>query len=147
MEVILIGSDHAGFELKTVVKHYLDQSGYTVVDVGCHDSASYDYPEYAGALCRKIQTGEASRGILICGTGLGMSISANRFRGIRAALCTTEFHARMSRAHNDSNVLVLGGRITGPEPALDILKVWLQTPFEGGRHQRRVALIDCEGRP
>ena len=142
MEKILIGSDHAGFDLKQLVSDFLEKASYAVIDVGCYAGKSCDYPDFARALCHKIIDGEADRGILICGTGLGMCIAANRFTGIRAALCTTEFHARMSRAHNDSNVLVLGGRITGAELALAILKTWLETPFEGGRHQRRVDLIE-----
>jgi len=142
MQKILVGSDHAGFDLKRVVTDFLEKASFSVVDVGCHSEASCDYPDYAQALCHRIANGEADRGVLICGTGLGMCIAANRFQGIRAALCTTEFHARMSRAHNDSNVLVLGGRVTGVELALAILKAWLETPFEGGRHQRRVDRIE-----
>jgi ribose 5-phosphate isomerase B len=142
METILIGSDHAGFDLKTFLAGHLRREGLQVVDVGCMEEISCDYPEMAQDLCNRILAGEAPRGVLICGTGLGMCMAANRFNGIRAALCTTEFHARMSRSHNDSNVLVLGGRIIGPELALSILKVWLETPFEGGRHQRRIDLID-----
>jgi ribose 5-phosphate isomerase B len=138
METVIIGSDHAGFGLKAFLKEKLEQEGISVIDVGCEAETSCDYPEFARMLCEKLQDGTASRGILICGTGLGMSMAANRFPGIRAALCTTEFHARMSRAHNDSNVLVIGGRVTGSELALAILKTWLNTPFEGGRHQRRI---------
>jgi len=142
VETILVGSDHAGFGLKNFLKEVLHQEGVSVADVGCHSEASCDYPDFAQDLCARIQRGEASRGLLICGTGLGMSITANRMRGIRAALCTTEYHARMSRAHNDSNVLVLGGRITGTELARAILKTWLETPFEGERHKRRIDLIE-----
>lgn len=141
-EMILIGSDHAGFALKTLVQQYLSDRGIQVKDVGCENEQSCDYPVFAKDLCERILAGEAGRGILICGTGLGMSVAANRFEGIRAALCTTEFHARMSRAHNDSNILVLGGRVTGSELALAIVKEWLDTPFEGGRHNRRINLID-----
>lgn len=141
MEAVVIGSDHAGFGLKTFLKEKMEEEGIPVIDVGCEKETSCDYPEFAHRLCKKIQEGQASRGILICGTGLGMSMAANRFQGIRAALCTTEYHARMSRAHNDSNVLVIGGRVTGPELALSILTTWLNTPFEGGRHQRRIDLF------
>jgi ribose 5-phosphate isomerase B len=141
METVIIGSDHAGYGLKVFLKEKLEQEGISVIDVGCEEETSCDYPEFARMLCEKIQEGSASRGILICGTGLGMSMAANRFPGIRAALCTTEYHARMSRAHNDSNVLVIGGRVTGSELALSILKTWLNTPFEGGRHQRRIDQI------
>ena len=146
METILIGSDHAGFPLKIFLKGYLERQGLSVVDVGCESKESCDYPDYAREVCRRIMHGEASRGILICGTGLGMCMAANRFPGIRAALCTTEFHAKMGRAHNDSNVLALGGRVTGEELALSILKTWLETGFEGGRHQRRIDLIDAVDR-
>jgi ribose 5-phosphate isomerase B len=142
MKSILLGSDHAGFALKALLKNALESDGYNVADVGCADEKSCDYPVFARQLCERILSAEASRGILICGTGLGMSMAANRYRGIRAALCTTEFHARMSRAHNDSNVLVMGGRVTGSELALAILKTWLETPFEGDRHQRRINLIE-----
>jgi ribose 5-phosphate isomerase B len=142
METILIGSDHAGFALKKFLSANLKQIGMSVVDVGCDSLESCDYPTFAQDLCRRIGLGESSRGILICGTGLGMCMAANRFKGIRAALCTTEYHARMSRAHNDANVLVLGGRVTGQDLALSILKTWLEIPFEAGRHQRRVDLLD-----
>ncbi len=142
METILIGSDHAGFSLKTFLKEVLEQDGLQVVDVGCAADISCDYPDYARLLCERIQSGEASRGVLICGTGLGMSMAANRFKGIRAALCTSEYQARMSRAHNDANVLIIGGRVTGTELALSILRTWLETSFEGGRHQRRIDRIE-----
>jgi ribose 5-phosphate isomerase B len=143
METILIGSDHAGFSLKTFLKEVMEQDGLQVVDVGCAADISCDYPDYARLLCERIQSGEAPRGVLICGTGLGMSMAANRFKGIRAALCTSEYQARMSRAHNDANVLIIGGRITGVEIALSILRTWLGTSFEGGRHQRRIDRIEC----
>ncbi len=139
---ILIASDHAGLALKNYLIQNIVELDYTVEDLGCHENVSCDYPVFAKSLCSKIQDREADCGVLICGTGIGMSMTANRFEGIRAALCTTEFHAKMSRAHNDSNVLVLGGRITGDELAREILKTWLITPFEGGRHQRRVELIE-----
>jgi ribose 5-phosphate isomerase B len=142
METLLVGSDHAGFELKDTLTRALEDAGYTVVDVGCKSGESCDYPVFAGDLCRRIQAGEATRGILICGTGIGMSMAANRFKGIRAALCSSEQDARMSRAHNDSNVLVVGARTTEPADALAILGTWLETPFEGGRHKRRIDLID-----
>jgi ribose 5-phosphate isomerase B len=142
METILIGSDHAGFSLKNFLKEVMEQDGLQVVDVGCAADISCDYPDYARLLCERIQSGEAPRGILICGTGLGMSMAANRFKGIRAALCANEYQARMSRAHNDANVLIIGGRVTGAELALSILRTWLETSFEGGRHQRRIDLIE-----
>ncbi len=142
METILIGSDHAGFSLKTFLKEVMEQDGLQVVDVGCAADISCDYPDYARLLCERIQSGEALRGVLICGTGLGMSMAANRFKGIRAALCTSEYQARMSRAHNDANVLIIGGRVTGVEMAVSILRTWLETSFEGGRHQRRIDRIE-----
>ena len=142
METILVGSDHAGFSLKTFLKEVMEQDGLQVRDVGCAADISCDYPDYARLLCERILGGEAARGILICGTGLGMSMAANRFSGIRAALCTSEYQARMSRAHNDANVLIIGGRVTGVEVALSILRAWLETPFEGGRHQRRIDRIE-----
>ncbi len=148
METILVGSDHAGFNLKQSLKGVLDGHGIEVIDVGCFSESSCDYPDFAAEVCRRLQRGDAPRGILICGTGLGMSMMANRFHGIRAALCTTEYHARMGRAHNDSNVLCLGGRITGPGLAQSIVKTWLETPFEGDRHQRRIDLIEkCDVAP
>lgn len=139
---ILIGSDHAGFQLKEQLKAYLEQQGIAVLDVGAYSEESCDYPLIAHELCTRLLKGEATRGILICGTGLGMSITANRHPGVRAALCTCEYHARMSRAHNDSNVLVFGGRVTASDLAISILRVWLDTPFEGGRHARRVEHIE-----
>ncbi len=142
METILIGSDHAGFSLKNFLKDVMEQDGLKVVDVGCSADISCDYPDYARLLCERIQSGETSRGVLICGTGLGMSMAANRFKGIRAALCANEYQARMSRAHNNANVLIIGGRVTGSELALSILRTWLETSFEGGRHQRRIDLIE-----
>jgi ribose 5-phosphate isomerase B len=142
MPTILIGSDHAGFALKTFLVDALQREGVSVIDVGCYSEDSCDYPEFAKHLCVRLLEGEAPRGMLICGTGLGMSMAANRYPGIRAALCTAEYHARMSRAHNDCNVLVLGGRVTGRDLALSILRAWLETPFEGERHQRRIDLIE-----
>jgi len=142
MEPVLIASDHAGFVLKRLLTKHLQGKGIEVVDLGCNEEISCDYPKFAQELCNRITEGGAGRGILICGTGLGMSMAANRFPGIRAALCTTEFHAKMSRAHNDSNVLVLGSRVTAIELAQSIVNAWLETPFEGGRHQRRVDLLD-----
>lgn len=141
-DTILIASDHAGLALKKFLISELDKIGIKLIDLGCYEETSCDYPEFAQALCHEITFGQAQMGILICGTGLGMSMTANRFKGIRAALCTTEFHARMSKAHNNANVLVLGGRVTGTELALSITKERLTTSFEGGRHQRRVDLMD-----
>jgi len=138
---IALGSDHAGFPLKEKIKEFLEKEGYEVIDLGTNSPNSTHYPIFAKAVAQSVISGEAQRGILICGTGIGMSITANKFPGIRAALCTNEYMARMSRLHNDSNVLCLGERVLGVELALSIVKVWLETPFEGGRHLKRVELI------
>ncbi|MCL5126643.1 MAG: ribose 5-phosphate isomerase B [Deltaproteobacteria bacterium] len=142
MEHVLLGSDHAGFGLKELIKQKLNSQGYQVIDVGCFSEESCDYPLFAIDLCKRIQKGDARNGILVCGTGIGMSMAANRMKGIRAALCANEYQARMSRAHNDSNVLCLGSRVIGQDLAFSILDVWLNTEFEGGRHKRRVDLIE-----
>ncbi len=139
---IAVGSDHAGYDLKLVVMDYLGLRGFDIVDVGCKSSASCDYPKFAHDLCALLLKKEAQLGILFCGTGIGMSVSANRYKGIRAALCANEYHARMSRAHNDANVLCLGSRVIGSELALSIVAAWLDAGFEGDRHLRRVNLID-----
>ena len=139
---IALGADHAGFELKEKIKQFLQDAGHEVLDLGCHSIASVDYPVYGAKVAKAVLQGEAERGILVCGTGLGMSMVANRFPGIRAALCHELFTARMSRLHNDANVLVLGGRVIGDVLALEMVKVFLETPFEGGRHLRRVNQID-----
>ncbi len=134
-----IGSDHGGFSLKGEIAAYLSHEGFEVIDVGNHGEASVDYPDYAEALCQAMARGEFERGILICGTGIGMAMVANRHRHIRAALCGEPFSARMSREHNNANVLCLGGRVLGTELAREIVRVWLRTEFAGGRHQRRIA--------
>jgi ribose 5-phosphate isomerase B len=135
---IVIGCDHAAIVLKEQIKSYLSDNGYTVQDVGTNGESSVDYPDYGIKVAEKISSGEFSRGILLCGTGLGMSMVANRFSNVRAALCGDIFSARMSRQHNDANVLVMGARVIGDILALEILRTWLETPFEGGRHQRRL---------
>lgn len=137
---IIIGSDHGGFNLKTDIINYLNKNGYSVQDIGCYTTESCDYPLIAKELSTKVLS-ENSRGILVCGTGIGMSIAANRFEGIRASHCTDTFSARMTRMHNDSNVLCLGERITGSGLALDIVETWLKTEFEGGRHKKRIDMI------
>ncbi len=139
---IAIGSDHGGYELKEFLKPKIKEMGHDLHDVGCFSLESVDYPTQARAVVNMVREGSAERGILICGTGIGMSIAANRTRGIRAALCHELFTARMSRLHNDSNVLCMGGRVIGPGLALEMVKIWLTTPFEGGRHERRLGLID-----
>ncbi len=139
---IAIGSDHAGYYMKEHLKKFLKDSGYEVDDCGTFSTASVDYPDYAKKVCTKIQDGVVNRGILICGTGIGMSITANKFRGIRAALSLNPFMAKLSRKHNNSNVLVLAGRLMGYELADATLESWLKTEFEGGRHQKRLSRIE-----
>jgi ribose 5-phosphate isomerase B len=135
---ISLGSDHAGFQLKETVKNWLLEKNYEVDDKGTYNAEPGDYPDYGKAVALDVAGGKAERGILICGTGIGMSITANKVKGIRAALCGDTFSARMSRLHNDANILALGQRITGGGLALDIVAIWLTTPFEGGRHRDRV---------
>ncbi|MBV5316229.1 MAG: ribose 5-phosphate isomerase B [Desulfobulbaceae bacterium] len=138
---IALGCDHGGLALKNEMVHWLAQAGHEVNDVGCHTEDSVDYPIFADKVCGEIIEGRSSFGILICGTGIGMSIAANRHRQIRAALCHEAFTARMSREHNDANVLCLGARVLGSALALDIVKSWLATEFAGGRHLRRIAMM------
>ena len=139
---IAIGSDHAGFELKEKIKGVLkDEYGYEVVDFGTNSTDSVDYPLIAKALATAVAGKNPTKGILICGTGIGMSVAANKIKGIIAATCHDVETAKLSRQHNNSNVLAFGGRITSPELAKDIVKVWLETEFEGGRHQRRLQEI------
>lgn len=139
---IAIGSDHGGYEYKEQIVSHLKEKGYECVDVGTYSPDSCDYPVIARTVTTKITTGEADRGILICGTGIGMSIVANKVKGIRAALCGDTFSARASRAHNNSNVLCLGERVIGINLAMDIVDIWLESKFEGGRHQRRVDMME-----
>ena len=137
---IIIGSDHGGYNLKQAVIEHLNKKGLDVLDLGCYSLDSCDYPVIAKAVAEKVLV-ESSKGILICGTGVGVSIAANRYDGIRASHCTDTFTARMTRMHNDSNILCLGERITGVGLALDIVDTWLNTSFEGGRHQKRIDMI------
>jgi ribose 5-phosphate isomerase B len=139
---IIIGSDHGGYELKQIVVKYLTQLGHQVEDIGTHSNESVDYPEYAVQVARSVTDGGSDRGILICGSGIGMCMTANRIAGARAALVSEPYAARMSRRHNDSNILCLGGRLVGDQLALEIVGAWLQEEFEGGRHRRRVDLIE-----
>jgi ribose 5-phosphate isomerase B len=140
--VILLASDHAGLSLKRRLIAHLEGQGLECLDLGVHDDAPADYPDLAHLLAARIARGEAATGILVCGTGLGMSMAANRHSGVRAALCHDPFTAEMARRHNDANVLCLGGRVLDEEMAKSIVEIFLATPFEGGRHQRRVARID-----
>ncbi len=135
---IAIGSDHGGYLLKQTIVEQLTGLGHDVDDVGCFGPESVNYPDYARQVCERIEEGRVEVGILICGTGLGMSMAANRFPQVRAALCHEPFSARMSREHNNANVLCLGERVTGSGLAKDIVAVWLTTPFAGGRHQQRI---------
>lgn len=143
-ERIPIGSDHAGYELKEILKARLTEKGFEVDDVGTDSTESTDYPDYAKKVASLVGTGETRRGILMCGTGLGMAYTANRFRGVRAAVAWNQEIAILSRNHNDSNVLVLPARFIATEQALDILDAWLEAGFEGGRHLRRVSKIEKE---
>ena len=135
---ICIASDHAGYDLKDTLKSDLESWGYDVRDLGTQGPESVDYPDFGHALAEAVASGQADRGVVVCGTGIGISIAANRHPGVRAALCHDSLTARMSRQHNDANVLALGARVIGEETARDCLKVFLETEFEGGRHVRRV---------
>ncbi|MDD2703403.1 MAG: ribose 5-phosphate isomerase B [Candidatus Omnitrophica bacterium] len=141
MEKIIIGSDHAGFKLKEEVKKYLEKKGLRVEDAGTYSEERCDYPRYAAAVAEKVSVGKFKRGILICMTGIGNSIVANRFPGVRASLCCNIKAARLTREHNDSNILVLGAAFIDRRLAGRIVQVWLRTPFSGGRHARRLNLI------
>ncbi|MFA6284100.1 MAG: ribose 5-phosphate isomerase B [Desulfurivibrionaceae bacterium] len=138
---ISIGCDHGGISLKDEIVPLLQSLGHTVDDKGCFSTESVDYPDFAKAVCAQVQNGSCDRGILICGTGVGMSMVANRFEGIRAALANELFTARMSREHNDANVLCLGARVVGPGLAVEIVRAWVSTEFAGGRHQRRIDMF------
>ena len=138
---LVIGSDHGGIHLKEVLKQHLAERGIEVTDAGTYTEESCDYPDIAVKVRREITGGNAERGILVCGTGIGMSMAANKVRGIRAALCGDVFSATMSREHNNANVICLGERVLGPGLALSILDAWLDTEFAGGRHERRVNKI------
>ena len=135
---IVMGSDHAGLQLKLKVKAHLEARGFEVTDVGTNTPESCNYTVYADALCKTLTAGDADLGILVCGTGIGMSIAANKHKGIRAACCENTFSARMTRMHNDANVLCLGERVIGYGLACDMVDLFVDTPFEGGRHQARV---------
>jgi len=141
---ILIACDHAGFHIKQVILELLNEKGLKFEDLGTYSDESVDYPDYGHEVARKISEGEFKRAILICGTGVGMSITANRYSGVRAALANDVYSARMSRLHNDANVLVIGGRVVGEALAEEIVTTWLNTNFEGGRHTRRIRKIDKE---
>lgn len=139
--MIALGSDHAGFPLKEEIKAYLEQKGIAYKDVGAYDTFSCDYPYQAKKACDLVVSGECEKAILCCGTGIGISMAANKIKGIRAACCTDYFSAKYTRMHNDANALCLGARVIGPGAALELVEVFLNTAFEGGRHQRRVDQI------
>lgn len=138
---LLMGSDHGGIHLKQHLAAYLADKGYEIIDVGTDSDESCDYPDFAAKLCGELTKGVAEKGILVCGTGIGISIAANKCKGIRAAVCNDVYNARMSRMHNDANVLCMGERTIGVGTAELIVDTWLNTAFEGGRHARRVAKI------
>ena len=142
-----IGNDHSALELKAEIIGFLKEKGYEIVDFGTNSTESCDYPIYGEKVARAVAAGEVEKGILICGTGLGISLAANKVEGIRAVVCSEPFSAKMSRAHNNCNILALGARVVGAELAKMIVDTWLSTEFEGGRHQRRVDMImDIEKR-
>src|SRR5438477_7346182 len=138
MTVVAVGADHAGFPLKQHLKEWLVAEGHRAVDAGTNSSDSVDYPDFAAAVARTVSAGEAERGLLVCGTGIGMVIAANKVPGIRAGVCGDVETARLSRQHNDLNVLALAGRVTPADRAVAIVRAWLDTAFEGGRHERRL---------
>lgn len=138
---IAVGSDHGGYALKQVVAEALRGRGVEVLDMGTDGDSSVDYPDYGAKVAGAVSQGLVARGVLVCGTGIGMSIVANKFPGVRAALVTDAFMARMAAEHNDANILVMGGRVTDPTTAREMVAAWLDTPFEGGRHEKRLAKI------
>ena len=138
---IAIGNDHTAVELKNIIKEFVESKGYEVIDMGTNSSESCDYPVYGEIVARAVAAGEVEQGILICGTGLGISLAANKVKGIRAAVCSEPFTAKMARVHNNCNILAFGARVVGAELAKMIVETWLDAEFEGGRHQRRVDLI------
>jgi len=139
---IALGSDHGGYELKNSVGEFLKKEGYDFKDFGCFSKDSVDYPLIAKEIANAVAKGEFDRGTIICGSGLGVAITANKVKGIRAVTCQDTYCAKMSRAHNDANVLTMGGRVIDVPTAQDIVKIWLETDFEGGRHQKRIDMIE-----
>ncbi|GAB6097155.1 ribose 5-phosphate isomerase B [Desulfatiferula olefinivorans] len=139
---VIIGCDHAAYLLKNKVVAYLEGRGLEVTDVGTHGPESVNYTDFGKAVASAVSAGKNERGILICGTGLGMSMVANRYPNVRAALCSESFSARMSRQHNDANILVMGARVIGEALALDLVQTWLETPFDGGRHLERIRMFE-----
>ncbi len=140
--MIAIGSDHAGYEMKSKIIKQLEEWGVAYRDFGTHNEERTDYPIYAEKVAKAVTSGECEKGILICGTGVGISIAANKIDGIRAVVCSEPYSAKLSREHNDTNILAFGSRVIGEELAKMIVKIWLETDYEGGRHQKRVEQID-----
>ena len=136
---VAIGSDHRGYDLKEMLKSNLERGGHSFIDMGCESRESVDYPDVALRVSKAVSSGECDRGVLICATGIGMSMAANKVRGVRASLCHDEFTARMSRRHNNANLLALGADAIGAGAASELFDTWLEEPFEGGRHERRIA--------
>lgn len=146
-DVIALGSDHGGFQLKQEIIKHLEEKGIEYKDFGSYTPDSIDYPEIAEKVCNSVVAGQTVLGILVCGTGIGMSMAANKCKGIRAAACSETFSTKFTRLHNDANVLCLGGRVIGPGVALEIVDLFIGTDFEGGRHERRVnALMEIENK-
>ena len=144
---VALGSDHAGTALKATLREALEQAGHPALDMGTHGPESVDYPDFANAVAAAVLDGRARFGVLVCGTGIGISIAANRHAGIRCALVHDVTGARLSREHNDANILAVGARVIGPEVALDALRAFLATPFAGGRHERRILKLTPEWKP
>lgn len=140
---IVVGSDHGGFDLKEVLKNHLMQKGFDVIDVGAYDTNSVDYPDIAVKACEKVTNGECAWGVLVCGTGIGISMAANKVSGIRCALVSNEYSAEMTKRHNNANMLAFGGRVTGPDLAKNILDAYIKAEFEGGRHKNRIDKISA----
>lgn len=135
---VAVGADHGGYRMKEMIRVLVSELGHQVVDLGCFSPDSVDYPDVAGKVAEQVDSGEVDRGILVCGTGIGMSMVANRYAGVRAALCHDHYTARLSREHNNANVLCVGERVIGPGVAEEIVRIWLQTDFSGGRHLGRI---------
>ncbi len=140
---IAIGNDHAAVELKNIIKEHLESKGYEVINVGTDTNDSCDYPAYGEKVGRLVASGEAEAGVLICGTGVGISIAANKVKGVRACVCSEPYTAKLSKMHNNSNIIAFGARVVGSEMAKMITDTWLETEYEGGRHQRRVDMLDA----
>jgi len=139
---IAIGSDHGGYNLKEIVKEFLEKNSYDTTDFGVFNSEKSDYPVISKKIANLVAEGQFDRGIIICGSGLGVAITANKVKGIRAVTCHDTYSSKMSRAHNNANILTMGGRVIGPDLACDVVKIWLETDFEGGRHQKRIDMIE-----